>query len=71
MASEEVHYVARVVVEKVVKSVDPQRNYDKVPGDRDKVERTVIELATFTAKDSDLSNLKSKVMAHTDLVSEF
>lgn len=68
--TDETHFVVRIVIERVRKVTTPERNYDKVPGDRDKVDRDVTELANIVVKDTDMASLKSKTIAHVDLVDD-
>lgn len=67
----ETHFVARVVMERVDKVIEstnargyPEEGLPKV-GDR-----TVTEIATILVKDQDLVNMKSRVMAHVDLIQD-
>lgn len=65
------HFVTRIVIERVDK-VSESTNTRGYPDESlPKVgERTVTELASIALKDSDLVNLKSRVMAHVDLVQD-
>jgi hypothetical protein len=67
MATEtETHFVARVVFDKVVRSVTKATGHH----DKDVIERDIFELGNYTFKDTDLENLKGRLNAVTSIVTD-
>lgn len=59
MATEtETHYITRVVVERVQKTIDKTH-----PHSEPTIGREVIELGNYTIRDTDLDNMKGRVTA--------
>lgn len=69
----EVHYVARVVVERVTKTVlgsaGPMRQLSTEGGK--KLDRTVEEVSSFTVKAALINSLKEQLKAHVELVQDY